>query len=85
MAIVSENSIGTMAMHKAIQMIMQTAAYILYLKLFPHIYAIMSKGFHENFMRPIGGGRYGSMLGSSRPSPFGHAFADDIGRSSKLT
>jgi len=51
----------------------------------PHIYAAITHGFHDHFSLPTGGGRKGSILGSLRPSPTGHASAWSIGTSSKDT
>jgi hypothetical protein len=51
----------------------------------PHSYAAIVHGFHDHLIRPVGGGRNGSIFGSFLPAPTGHASAYALGTSSKLT
>lgn len=50
----------------------------------PQICIAMTKGFNVNCKRPVGGGQYGSVLGSLRPEPTTMTFALSLGQSCML-
>lgn len=63
------SSIGNIAMQSVQQMSTQRMPYILARNSGPTSCASILKGLSENVILPTGGGRYGSMLGFSRPAP----------------